>query len=1094
MSNLQPTGQKTGQSPLVIVGLVLAVGLVIAGLLLPPISLGQRLFGGAQTVAGPAPATVEAPSRGETIPLPAEPEGVSGPTELPGAIALDLTDGQPAAVAQTTTAELNAPLPTALEPVGDVFRIEQGTTAAVGRARVALPQTDEPAALFDLYGWDGAQWLFLPSSVENGELVSAEGSLPQAVTLVRTAPADPISLGVDVQPGHDVPGELFPLVNRVLVGALTLGLDGALLGEPALIQPGNYDEYLRATNTGVIDDVVSLAGLLSNAEARQRHNAALVQRAFDLGFEGVNIDYQGVSAEQTAAFTAFLSELKQSLNERQMRLAVTLAAPQQINGVWETGGQDWAAVGRLADSVLVRLPINPLVYGDGDLAEQLLAHAVRQIPRQKVVPVFSAHAVDQVGPSYEELPMTLALNNFGQLELLQGGETLQVGDTLELGLSGAAGPLEWDGAATAFKYTYDFAGQPHTVWLSNEGALAHRLRLASRLNVGGVLVRGLGGPASGPGYAAALESVRGGPAPTPASVSIVWSIENAEGGVIASSAGSDQFTFGWPNADTAGSYLLKAGFAIGDTQAPIGSFAFVVAEPVSEESAAEQPGGDETAVAGGSGGATDASGGVTAERGNGVLTIDANFREGPGFGYAVTEVLPGGTAVSVTGRDRAGQWLQIAPAGSNASGWVFANLVAVDGSLDLAGLPIETSSAQVIAVAPTATPTPVPATPTPVPPTRVPASPTPVPSPLPTGPWFTPTPTVVFVAPPPTATPQPTIVRPTNTPVPPTRTPTPVYSGPPAGVGGGFELGGQTHHFGNPALMADVGMRWVKFQHKWGPSDSPNAVADRIANAKANGFKVLLSMPGINTYPSSIDFGGYVNFLRGVASLNPAPDAIEIWNEMNIDFEWPAGQISPSQYVNQMLRPAYQAIKAANPNVIVISGAPAPTGFDNGTNAWADDRYMAGVRDAGGVNFMDCIGVHYNAGATSPSQASGHPADGGGAHYSWYFWPTINMYYNTFGGARKVCLTELGYVSGEDFGGVPPAFSWASRTTVGQHAQWLAEAVSLAGNSGKVRMLIVFNVDFTYFDPNGDPQAGYAMIRPNGSCPSCQLIKQAMGR
>ena len=43
--------------------------------------------------------------------------------------------------------------------------------------------------------------------------------------------------------------------------------------------------------------------------------------------------------------------------------------------------------------------------------------------------------------------------------------------------------------------------------------------------------------------------------------------------------------------------------------------------------------------------------------------------------------------------------------------------------------------------------------------------------------------------------------------------------------------------------------------------------------------------------------------------------------------------------------------------------------------------------------------------------------------------------------------------------------------------------------SGRVSMMIVFNVDFTFFDPAGDPQAGYAMIRPDGSCPACQAFK-----
>jgi hypothetical protein len=173
---------------------------------------------------------------------------------------------------------------------------------------------------------------------------------------------------------------------------------------------------------------------------------------------------------------------------------------------------------------------------------------------------------------------------------------------------------------------------------------------------------------------------------------------------------------------------------------------------------------------------------------------------------------------------------------------------------------------------------------------------------------------------------------------------------------------------------------------------------------------------------------------------------------------------------------------------MVISGAPAPTGFDNGTNAWADNRYMAGVAAAGGGNYMDCIGVHHNAGATSPNATSGHPA---GTHYSWYFFPTLNVYYNAFGGSRPVCFTELGYLSGQDFGGVPDRFSWAANTTVAQHAQWLAEAASLSANSGKVRLMIIFNVDFTTW--GDDPQAGYAMLRPDGSCPSCGLLGQVMG-
>lgn len=307
---------------------------------------------------------------------------------------------------------------------------------------------------------------------------------------------------------------------------------------------------------------------------------------------------------------------------------------------------------------------------------------------------------------------------------------------------------------------------------------------------------------------------------------------------------------------------------------------------------------------------------------------------------------------------------------------------------------------------------------------------------------------------------------------------------------GGFALGGQTQSFGSKSVMQDARMTWVKFQHKWNPGDAPDVLAGRIQDAHNNGFKVLLSITGAKTYPTagSIDFAGYVNFVRGVAALGP--DAIEVWNEMNIDFEWPAGEISPTSYVNNMLAPAYNAIKAANGNVMVISGALAPTGFDNSTNAWADDRYIRGMAAAGAANYMDCVGVHHNAGATSPNASSGHPA---GSHYSWYFRPTMDLYYNAFGGVRPVCFTELGYLSGDGFNKLPANFSWASGTSVSEHAQWLGEAVQLSRNSGKVRLLIVFNVDLTHYDENGDPQAGYAIVRPDGSCPACSQLRAAMG-
>ncbi len=58
--------------------------------------------------------------------------------------------------------------------------------------------------------------------------------------------------------------------------------------------------------------------------------------------------------------------------------------------------------------------------------------------------------------------------------------------------------------------------------------------------------------------------------------------------------------------------------------------------------------------------------------------------------------------------------------------------------------------------------------------------------------------------------------------------------------------------------------------------------------------------------------------------------------------------------------------------------------------------------------------------------------------------------------------------------------------------QWLAQAVQVARSSGRVEMMIVWNVDFTTYSAS-DPMAGYAILRPGGSCPACDALARAVG-
>ncbi|MFW5708620.1 MAG: hypothetical protein ACOCX5_00225 [Chloroflexota bacterium] len=304
----------------------------------------------------------------------------------------------------------------------------------------------------------------------------------------------------------------------------------------------------------------------------------------------------------------------------------------------------------------------------------------------------------------------------------------------------------------------------------------------------------------------------------------------------------------------------------------------------------------------------------------------------------------------------------------------------------------------------------------------------------------------------------------------------------------GFSYGGHMAGFEESAFnwMRYSGMTWIKKQWRYVDGQDPQAAADWINIAHANGFRILLGVVGQS--PNDLNnpgyFDRYAGFVAGLARLGV--DAIEIWNEPNIDHEWPAGQISPARYT-ELLRVSYNAIKNANPNTLVISGAPAPTGAEAAFpgRVMNDDNFLAGMAAAGAANYMDCVGVHYNEGIVPPTWTSGDPR-GNSEYYTRYLRRMMDVYYNAFRGRKPLCFTELGYLTPEGLGPLPPNFLWAENTSLAEQAAWLDGAINIAARSGRVRLLIVWNINFTNY--GADPMAGFAIVRPGNTCPACDAL------
>jgi hypothetical protein len=188
------------------------------------------------------------------------------------------------------------------------------------------------------------------------------------------------------------------------------------------------------------------------------------------------------------------------------------------------------------------------------------------------------------------------------------------------------------------------------------------------------------------------------------------------------------------------------------------------------------------------------------------------------------------------------------------------------------------------------------------------------------------------------------------------------------------------------------------------------------------------------------------------------------------------------------LRQTSVAVRAVDPTVKIVTGAPSPTGAEGAfglDRVWNDDRYYLGMANAGAANYADCLGIHYNEGIISPRATSGDPR---GEYPTYYYQSMMQRALNTFSNSPlPLCFSELGYLSADGYGELPAGFAWGANTSVQDQAEWLAEAVTIAGEAGNVDLIIVFNVNFTQF-VEGDPQGGFGIIRPDGSCPACDAL------
>lgn len=313
------------------------------------------------------------------------------------------------------------------------------------------------------------------------------------------------------------------------------------------------------------------------------------------------------------------------------------------------------------------------------------------------------------------------------------------------------------------------------------------------------------------------------------------------------------------------------------------------------------------------------------------------------------------------------------------------------------------------------------------------------------------------------------------------------------------------------SLYHQLGVDWVKMQLKW-PVIHPSADADQwffydsvIEEANKNGLNLMVSVVGAPAWTRSQggengppdDYALFTAFLDELLTRHPGQiQAIEVWNEENLDREWttPAG-ISPENYV-EFLRQSYETIKSHDPNIIVISGALSPTGPGDWVS-WADDfEYMDRALAAGMLNYADCVGAHHNGYNIPPDvtaeAAPSHPkaqtavfrGPFDNPHHSWSFKTTIDTYaqkVQAIDPSKKLCVTEFGWATKEGYDVYPPGFEFAQDNSLQEQSVYITQAFQQMHDSGNVWLAFLFNYDFGNKGggPTDDP-VPYSVLDTNG--------------
>jgi hypothetical protein len=302
-------------------------------------------------------------------------------------------------------------------------------------------------------------------------------------------------------------------------------------------------------------------------------------------------------------------------------------------------------------------------------------------------------------------------------------------------------------------------------------------------------------------------------------------------------------------------------------------------------------------------------------------------------------------------------------------------------------------------------------------------------------------------------------------------------------------------------LVQEAGFGWDKQQLRWADIEpSPGKIdwseIDRMVySSLAGGLNVMFSVVTAPTWSRADgrtdgppdNPQDFANFMSRLATRYKGQvRAYEVWNEQNLSREWGGGRINAGSYV-ELLKVVYPAIKAADPNAIVVSGALTPTGIVDPNVAIDDALFLEQMEQYQGGIFKqvaDAVGMHaggYNNPPEADPVASAAAPTGQFRNHPSFYFRRIEQLHDVMtrnGDARKAWITEFGWSTANP----APGFEYGKDNTEQDQASYLVRAYQWVKTRDPwVANMFVWNLNFATLPdlPTTDEKRPFGILNPD---------------